>query len=110
MAVAYQESGWQTSVVSNKGAIGVGQILPGTATWIANDLIGIPELDPRVADDNIRMSARFLLWLIGHMGDEPSALAGYYQGPTSVKVRGQYEDTKAYVAAVSAGRSRFQRG
>lgn len=45
MAMAYRESGWQNDVVSNKGALGVGQLLPGTATWVANDLIGVPDLD-----------------------------------------------------------------
>ena len=109
MAMAYQESGWQDDVVSNKGAVGVGQILPGTSTWLANDLIGIPSLDPTVADDNIRMSARFLQWLIVYLGGEREALAGYYQGPTSVAARGNYPQTDVYVAAVSAGRARFQR-
>ena len=46
MALAYQESGWQAGVVSHKGAIGVGQLLPSTATWVATDLIGQPDLDP----------------------------------------------------------------
>ena len=99
MAVAYQESGWQRSIESHKGAIGIGQLLPGTATWIAEDLIGIADLDPYDADDNIRMSARFLLWLIGYLGDERQALGGYYQGPTSVRTRGFYDQTHLYVAS-----------
>ncbi len=109
MAVAYQESGWQSQVISNKGAIGVGQILPGTATWIAEDLIGEPGLDPYDPDDNIRMSARFILWLIAFHGDEATALAGYYQGPTSVSTRGNFPQTDVYVASVTAARVRFQR-
>jgi LysM repeat protein len=108
MAIAYQESGWQTSVVSSKGAIGVGQLLPATAEWVARDLIGLPELDPNVADDNIRMSARFLAWLIGYLGGEREAVAGYYQGPTSVTVFGLYGETAAYVANVEAARPSFQ--
>jgi LysM repeat protein len=109
MAVAYQESGWQSSVVSSKGAIGVGQLLPATADWVARDLIGVPELDPQVPDDNIRMSARFLAWLIGYLGGEREAVAGYYQGPTSVTVFGLYGETEAYVANVEASRQQFQR-
>ena len=109
MAVAYQESGWQADVVSHKGAVGIGQLMPGTSAWVATDLIGVPELDPTVADDNIRMSARFLAWLIGTTGGEAEALAGYYQGPTSVAVNGRFADTEAYVASVEAGRWRFQR-
>ncbi|MGF1599538.1 MAG: LysM peptidoglycan-binding domain-containing protein [Acidimicrobiales bacterium] len=109
MALAYQESGWQSSVVSHKGAVGIGQLLPRTSAWVASDLIGIPSLDPNVPDDNIRMSARFLLWLLGSMGGEQNALAGYYQGPTSVRIHGQYTDTRLYVGAIEAARWRFAR-
>lgn len=109
MAMAYQESGWQIEIESNKGAIGVGQILPGTADWLARDVIGIETLSPYNPDDNIRMSTRFLLWLTGFLGGESQALAGYYQGPTSVAARGNYPVTDAYVAAVTGARSRFVR-
>lgn len=108
MAVAYHESGWQTDVVSSKGAIGVGQLLPGTADWLATEVIGVPTLDPAVPDDNIRMSTRFLQWLLVRLGDEERALAAYYQGPTSLLLRGPYEETLVYVATVEGGRWRFQ--
>jgi LysM repeat protein len=62
-AVAWMESGWQPTVVSTSGAIGIGQLLPATAAWVASFLIRAP-LDPYVADDNIRMSARFLAHLL----------------------------------------------
>ncbi len=110
MAVAYRESGWQTNVVSPAGAIGVGQILPRTADWIAGDLIQIPELDPYNPDDNIRMSARFLAWLIGYTGSTDAALAGYYQGLGSVAARGYYDDTQAYIANIAQIRSLFTKG
>ncbi len=110
MAVAYRESGWQTQVVSPKGAIGVGQILPRTAEWIAGELIQIPELDPYNPDDNIRMSARFLAWLIGYMGSVDAALAGYYQGPGSVAARGYYDDTQAYIENIAQIRRFFTKG
>lgn len=110
MAVAYRESGWQTQVVSPKGAIGVGQILPRTADWIAGDLIQIPELDPYDPDDNIRMTARFLSWLIGYMGSTDAALAGYYQGPGSVAARGYYDDTRAYIENIGQIRRMFAKG
>ena len=110
MAVAYRESGWQTQVVSPKGAIGVGQILPRTADWIAGELIGLPDLDPYDPDDNIRMSARFLAWLIGYMGSVDAAMAGYYQGPGSVAARGYYDDTQAYIDNVNQIRRLFAKG
>lgn len=108
MATAYQESGWQSDVVSNKGAVGVGQLMPPTSEWIAQELIGAPDLDPNDPEDNIRMSARFMRWLIIRMGSESNALAGYYQGPTSVLARGAYPVTDAYVASVTNARARFQ--
>ena len=110
MAVAYRESGWQTQIVSPKGAIGVGQILPRTAEWIAADLIQIPALDPYNPDDNIRMSARFLAWLIGYMGSLDAALAGYYQGPGSVTSRGYFDDTKSYITNINQIRGMFTKG
>ena len=106
MAIAYRESGWQRSVVSPKGAIGVGQLMPATAKWLADELIGLP-LDPTVPDDNIRMSARMLHWLMGYMGGENAAIAAYYQGPGSVRSRGYYDDTKAYVTNIGQIRGLF---
>ena len=53
MAMAYRESGWQTGAISNKGAIGVGQLLPVRPSgWLATD--PYPGTRPLHADDNIR--------------------------------------------------------
>ncbi len=106
MAMAYRESGWQNDVVSSKGAVGIGQLMPTTSAWLANDLIKA-DLDPRVPSDNIRMSARMLQWLIGFMGGETQAVAAYYQGPGSVNARGFYDDTQEYVDNVNQIRSLF---
>jgi len=106
MAMACRESGWQNSVVSPKGAVGVGQLMPATSAWVADHLIGV-DLDPTIADDNIRMSARFLDWLIGYMGGEEAAVAGYYQGPNSVRAIGYYDDTTAYVTNIAQIRRLF---
>ena len=101
------ESGWQSSVVSPSGAIGIGQLLPATAAFVAAALIGVP-LDPNVPDDNIRMSARFLSYLLGLTGGDVSqALAGYYQGLTSVRRDGMKATTAAYVTVVLALEARF---
>ncbi|MEM9563008.1 MAG: LysM peptidoglycan-binding domain-containing protein [Actinomycetota bacterium] len=108
MAMAYRESGWQTSVVSPKGAVGVGQLMPATSEWIADHLIGA-DLDPNDPDDNIRMSARFLNWLVGYMGSEEAAIAGYYQGPNSVRAIGYYDDTQAYITNIAQIRRFFVR-
>jgi len=107
MSVAWQESGWNNDAVSFKGAVGVGQIMPATSAWVASDLIGRPNLDPTIAEDNIRMSARYLRWLIDYLGDEDLALAGYYQGPGAVRAGIMYEDTVQYVANVQIHRQFF---
>ncbi len=106
-ALAWMESGWQASVVSPSGAIGIGQLLPDTAAFVAGTLIGVP-LDPYVADDNIRMSARFLAQLLNLTnGDVNMALAGYYQGLTSVRRDGMKATTAAYVNVILALQARF---
>jgi LysM repeat protein len=107
MAVAWQESGWQNSVVSPAGAVGIGQLLPSTARFISRDLIGVP-LDPTVPAENIRMTARYLRWLLNRSGGDLSAtLAGYYQGPSSVAAIGMLPSTVDYIAIVRALRPRF---
>ena len=106
-ALAWMESGWQASVVSPSGSIGIGQLLPDTAAFVAGTLIGVP-LDPFVADDNIRMSARFLAQLLNLTnGDVNMALAGYYQGLTSVRRDGMKATTAAYVNVILALQARF---
>ncbi len=108
MAVAWQESGWQQQVVSSTGAIGIGQIMPATGEWIARDLIGRPNLDPMISEDNIRMTARYLDWLLGYFDTEEEAIAAYYQGQGSISRGFLYDDTIAYVEDVKALRSAFQ--
>lgn len=105
-AMTWLESGWQSSVVSATGAIGVGQIMPGTVEWMEETLIG-EDLDPYDPDDSIRMSARYLRWLLDRTGSTSTSLAAYYQGLQSVRTIGLYDDTRSYVAGVLAFRSRF---
>ncbi|MEY2406645.1 MAG: hypothetical protein QOG39_1561 [Acidimicrobiaceae bacterium] len=107
-ALCWIESGWQAGVVSRTGAVGVGQLMPAAVTHMRN-VIGLPTLNPRVPEDNIRMSASLMRVLLQQSGgDVPTAVAFYYQGPTSVRTTGLLPETKAYVAAVLAFRSRFR--
>ena len=107
--LAWYESGWQNHVVSSTGAVGVGQLMPFTSEFVANQLLKNPNLDPKKVDDNIRMSARFLRWLLDRTGeDHAQTLASYYQGHRSVADRGWYIDTMRYVDAVIDLRWRFE--
>lgn len=107
MAIAWQESGWNNAAVSHKGAVGIGQIMPATGVWIANDLIGQPALDANNPEDNIRMSARFIRWLLDYTGDEQMAIASYYQGPGSVSQGELFGSTESYLANVEVHRQFF---
>jgi LysM repeat protein len=108
MATTWLESGWQNHVVSSVGAVGIGQLMPSTVRFVRSELIGIDTLDPRVPEHNIRMSARYLRWLLQlTRGEVRTALAYYYQGPRSVWTKGPLPVTVAYVDTVLALRRRF---
>jgi murein DD-endopeptidase MepM/ murein hydrolase activator NlpD len=105
-AIAWIESGWQTSVVSKTGAIGVGQLQPTTVDFLQT-LIGM-KLDPASANDNIRMSARFLRYLLDRTGNNVSvSVAAYYQGLRAVTTGPALPETWQYVANVLAVRPSF---
>ena len=107
-AVAWQESGWQQSVVSPTGAVGVGQIEPYTASFISDVLVGAP-LNPASVSDNIRLSAAFLAYLAGVEGNNRCAtIAAYYEGPLNLQTMGVLPQAQQYVANVEALESRFQ--
>lgn len=101
-AIAWQESGWQENVVSVDGAVGIGQIIPSTAQFIDNDLIG-EQLDPGVAADNIRMAAAFLGYLNRlEQGNLCNVIAAYYEGPLNLQTDGVFAITQPYVEDVEA--------
>ena len=95
-ATAWMESGFQESVVSGVGAVGVMQLLPITWQWVDQVLLGTTT--PRTYDGNVRAGVRYLRWLLDQFdGDRRLALAGYYQGAQAVRDRGLFDDTKRYV-------------
>lgn len=104
-ATTWLESGWQSGLVSPDGAIGIGQLMPSTVTFM-EELIGA-DLDPYVAEENIRMAARYLRWLLARTATVEDALAGYYQGLASVEANGRFGETERYIANVMALRDRF---
>jgi LysM repeat protein len=106
-AIAWQESGFNNGAVSSVGARGVMQVMPGTWNWIGTNLAG-RTLDPSSAADNVQAGTLYLRHLLRETGgDEDQAAAAYYQGLSSVRSRGMYDDTKRYVQSVRALRSRF---
>lgn len=106
LALAYNESGWQQHVVSSVGAIGVMQVMPGTGEWVSRYVAHRP-LNLRDVEDNVEAGIRYFALLQRVAGRDDLALAGYYQGLASVRKRGMYDDTKAYVKNIQALRRRF---
>jgi N-acetylmuramoyl-L-alanine amidase len=106
-AVAWQESGFSNSAVSSANARGVMQVLPGTWTWVQQNLAQ-GALDPNSAIDNVSAGSMYLAQLIRDAGGSESlAAAYYYQGEASVRAVGMLPETQRYVANVMALRSRF---
>ena len=95
LRLVQQESGWNPTIVSPKGAFGLAQLMPGTA-----DLLGVDETDPQ---SNLEGGARFLSMMYARFGSWKLALAAYNAGPEAVEAAGgvpDYEETQNYVAAI----------
>ncbi|MGH8974232.1 MAG: lytic transglycosylase domain-containing protein [Acidimicrobiia bacterium] len=109
MALAWQESGWQTHKVSSTQAVGVMQLMPDTVEFVSRILLRqARNLDPHDPVANIRMGTRFLRYLLDRNGGNvDTALASYYQGLRSVRERGVFPETQRFVANVKALRPRF---
>ena len=89
------ESAFNPDARSSVGAIGLGQLMPGTA-----DLLGV---DPHNPEDNLRGSARYLLAQLEDFGAADLALAAYNAGPEAVRDYGgipPYAETEGHVAKV----------
>jgi soluble lytic murein transglycosylase-like protein len=104
-ALVWQESRWHSGAVSPKGAVGLTQLMPATAS-----ALGVNPHDP-VA--NLDGGARYLRQMLDQFGgDLVKALAAYNAGPARVQRSGgvpAIRETQAYVAAILArlsGRSR----
>jgi soluble lytic murein transglycosylase-like protein len=90
-----QESGWNAVAVSHKGAIGLAQLMPGTAR-----LLGV---DPHDPEQNLHGGARYLAQQYRRFGSWRLALAAYNAGPGAVeKHKGvpPYRETQGYVVAI----------
>lgn len=115
-AVIHVESGFRPEVVSQKGALGLMQIMPDTATWLGEQKAQkISPEDLFNPEANIATGAYYLKYLLGRFPTEYAALAAYNAGPTnarrwldeglwdgSYERTGQipYEETRSYVRKV----------
>lgn len=100
-AIAWMESGWQQSVVSSTGAVGMMQVEPYTCEWVSKYLAG-RTLNLHMAADNVRAGSLLIKHLLTvHDGDVNATLAAYYQGDASISKHGVYGDTERYQRVVS---------
>lgn len=106
LAISWQEAGWNMRKVSVANAIGAMQIVPATGDWISS-VVG-RRLDLLDARDNVTAGV-VLLKILTRSTSEANAVAGYYQGLKSVRERGMFPDTKAYVANVLALKKYYAR-
>lgn len=105
-AIAWQESGWQEGEVSSAQAVGVGQLLPATAQFVSQGLLG-SNLNIASAADNIRMEVRYLAYLQSALGGRCATIAGYYEGLQNMQRYGVLNESRPYVASVEALIPRF---
>lgn len=90
-----QESGFDPTAQSPKGAYGLTQLMPATAEELG--------VDPRDVQQNLAGGARYLNQMMTRFPDLNMALAAYNAGPTLVSKLGRvpnYAETQNYIKSV----------
>lgn len=101
VALVTVESAWHTHARSWAGAIGLGQLMPGTAATL--------HVNPRDPYQNLQGAARYLYGLLTRFQHKPDhyalAFAAYNAGPKAVEQFGgipPFAETENYVVKVTA--------
>jgi soluble lytic murein transglycosylase-like protein len=98
-ALIQAESGYNVKAVSNKGAIGLMQLMPDTASELNVQ-------NPYDPDQNIQGGTKYLRQMIDHFaGKVELAIAAYNAGPGAVEKHGgipPFAETRDYVKRVLA--------
>ncbi|MEO7794978.1 MAG: lytic transglycosylase domain-containing protein [Thermoanaerobaculia bacterium] len=100
-SIVEAESGFRPNAVSNKGALGLMQLMPLHFAAADPTVVPIDPLDPAV---NLNLGARYLRDLRKRYdGDLELALAAYHAGPGTIDRFGgvpPYRETQAYIGRV----------
>jgi soluble lytic murein transglycosylase-like protein len=95
LRLVQQESGWNPTAISPKGATGLAQLMPDTAA-----MLGVDINDPKA---NLDGGARYLRMMYDEFGSWRLALAAYNAGPGAVIQHDgipPYAETETYVKAI----------
>lgn len=95
LRLVQQESAWKPQAVSHAGAIGLAQLMPGTARKL--------RVNPRDPKQNLEGGARYLKQMYRKFGSWRLALAAYNAGPGAVEKHGgvpPYRETRTYVRKI----------
>ena len=95
LRLVQQESGWNPNAKSHAGALGLAQLMPGTAAKLG--------VNPRDPHQNLDGGARYLRMMYNRFRSWRLALAAYNAGPEAVEKHGgipPYRETKNYVRAI----------
>jgi len=97
------ESAYRQDAISSAGAIGLGQLMPATASDLG--------VDPRDPLQNLDGSARYLAMMLQEFGDPRLALSAYNAGPDAIRQHDgipPYRETQNHVARVMAVVARLE--
>ena len=95
LRLVQQESGWNAKAKSHAGALGLAQLMPGTARKL--------RVNPHDPYENLEGGARYLKQQYREFGSWRLALAAYNAGPGAVKKYGgvpPYKETRNYVKII----------
>ncbi|MHB1324895.1 MAG: lytic transglycosylase domain-containing protein [Thermoleophilia bacterium] len=126
-AIIFEESGFEDGIRSDAGAVGLMQLMPSTAVWIAGKTGGkdFTAADLRQPAINIAYGCWYLRYLIDRYGSSDLALAAYNGGTENTdqwladaRSKGRdfnsdldvpWHETREYISRVDKTRDIYQR-